>query len=203
MRYYTKTDFYKLAKVTRQTIYNAIKTEKVVVGKSGKIDINNKTNKEYLETRGISVKPKIKKTKPNVKKKKKVNSKPKNKKTEETDKQKTVEQKNLNDCSRNDLDKLKIAADIRQKQVKTEKDREMLIPKVLIQKVFSKLYMIDVNQWRTLGPGLAPEIASIVGIDDNEIILKISDKIDEDAFKILKQVKRLFNDFLKGINGDV
>ena len=101
-----------------------------------------------------------------------------------------------------DANRLKTLEQIRQYQTKTDELRKNLVPRETVRSVFSKLHMIDVNQWRTLGPSLAPVIAALVGVDDDAMIMRISTEIEAEVFKILEQCKRLQNDYLVSIKSE-
>ena len=63
---------------------------------------------------------------------------------------------NIGALSKASADRLKVISQIQQIQVKTAQQRGELIDRALVQRVISKLYTIDVNEFRTLGPNLAP-----------------------------------------------
>lgn len=197
MRYETKINFAKRAKVSRQAIYNLLRDGKLVANNSGKLDVNNKTNKDYLSSKNEGKSPGNKTNKNKSIKESKVKNEQEKETNKTTPKDLDYSPDDLNTLSHTSVNKLKTIEQIRKIQVDTDEKRQVLIPRKEVQKLFSKLYMVDVNQWRTMGPSLSPEIASIIGTDDNEIMLEISNLIDKEVFIILKQIKRIINDFLK------
>lgn len=198
MRYETKINFAKRAGISRQAVYQLIRDGKLVQTTKGKLDVNNPTNKEYLSNKKHGIK------KPETKAIKADKAKPEDKKpsTNQDDQPKDYNPEDLNTISHTSANKLKTIEGIRKIQIANDTARLELVSRDSVKMILSKLYQIDVNQWRTLGPNLSPEIAAIVGTDDNETMLKISDAIDKEAFTILKQVKRILNDFLKDIKSD-
>ena len=109
----------------------------------------------------------------------------------------------LSAVSKADLDRLKTIEQIRLQKQKTAQARGELVTRVSVQKVFSKLFMIHVNQLRTLDQGLAPVLASVFGNDDPELTVKAGVVVNAEIFKILMQIKRLFNDWLEDHGAEV
>ena len=204
-----KSKFSKLAGVSRVAITKACKNGALVVRPDGKLDPENPVNQDYVKRN----QSKSRKNKQAIAKSKE-QSKPKQKTTIKSDKEPQsvselvnnldIESVNviLGSLVPSDLNKLKVVEQIRKLQVETQKVRQELVARLLVQKVFAKLYMIDVNEWRTLGANLSPEIAAIAGIDDNEVIIKIGEVIEKEVFVILQHIKRIMDDFLKSIEGD-
>ena len=91
---------------------------------------------------------------------------------------------------------------VRKQELDIKKQRMELIDKIFVRKVFSKLYNIDVNEWRTLGANLAPEIAAAAGIDEPAMILRIEKIIEAGVFDILGSVKIVFAKFLKEMKAE-
>lgn len=87
--------------------------------------------------------------------------------------------------------------------LKTRVDREAkrggLIDRNLVSVVFAKRYQIDTNQLRPLAAKVAPDLAAELGVEDPETVLKIEKRLDDEISRILTHVKRLMDDFLKGI----
>ncbi len=194
----TKSRFSKRAGVSRAAITRACQSGALVVRPDGKLDPENPVNRDYI------VRNKNKDRKPKDKSSQDAKSSP----AEPEIKNFALPSENmsgdelkhyLEDLSQNSVEKLKTITQIRQLQVKTKKERQELISRKLISKVFAKLYMIDVNELRTLGANLAPEIAAIAAIDDDEIIIKVGEAIEKEVFTVLQHVKRIINDFLKTI----
>lgn len=194
----TKSKFSKIAGVSRAAITRACHAGTLVVRPDGKLDTDNPVNKDYI-TRN-----KNKDRKSKDKSSQAAESSPSEPEIENfTLPSGDMDFENLNSylntLDRSSTEKLKILEQIRQIQVKTKKERQELISRELISKVFAKLYMVDVNEWRTLGANLAPEIAAIAAIDDDETIIKVGEAIEKEVFIVLQHVKRIVNDFLKTI----
>ncbi len=194
----TKSKFAKRAGVSRAAITKACQAGALVVRPDGKLDIDNPVNKDYI----IRNKNKAKKSKD--KPSQNAESSPPKAETENAilpfrDVNFEDLSCHLENLTQSSIIKLKDIAHVRQLQVRTKKERQELISRRLISKVFAKLYMIDVNEWRTLGANLAPEIAAVAAIDDNEIIIKVGEIIEKEVFIVLRHVKRIVNDFLKTI----
>jgi membrane-associated HD superfamily phosphohydrolase len=195
----TQAKFAKEADVNRSSINRAISAGSLVVRPDGKLDTDNPVNQDYI--RRCNDKKSQKRPTP------KEITKDDIEQTGEIDNDldfsiDSIEDSALENLSRTSLEKIKIAENIKQTRVKTQKERLKLVDRETVQKVFSKLYMVDVNMWRTLGANLSPEIASIAKIDDNEIIIKVGEVIEKEVFVILGHVKRTMNEFLLEIEAE-
>jgi len=175
----TQSEFARRAGMSRQAVSNAIK--RGTIKKSGlKIDIDDPMNRLYLaESRA----GRTQKHTPHA---------------QLTDKKLPIPgEDDLTVQDQLTLNQMKTIEDIRQKRVKTDKDRGVLIPRETVKKLFSRLYQIDVNQWRTLGMNVAPEVAAVIGSDKSGDILKINEIIEDEVFKILKQVKKEIKEYVE------
>ncbi len=90
----------------------------------------------------------------------------------------------------------KMDIQIQQMKVKTDKDRNELISRELLKRVFSKLYAVDQNEFKTLSDKITPEIAAIAQVSDMKKQNQINELIQDECGKILKHIKRILNDFL-------
>lgn len=193
-----RSKFAKHAGVSRAAITMACQAGTLVIRPDDKLDTDNPVNKDYI----------IRNKNKNKKSKNKPSQAAKSPPSEPEIENFTLPSEDmdfdelsryLEALSQSSAEKLKTISQIRQLQVKTKKERQELISRKLISKIFAKLYMIDVNEWRTLGANLAPEIAAIAAIDDDETIIKVGEAIEKEVFIVLQHVKRLVNDFLKTI----
>lgn len=195
----TKSEFSRYSGVARPSIYKAIDKNRLVTTKTGKLDVTNQINADFvLAHSGKTVTPPPEPKKPTKKVSKR---RPPIQNAETFDLNNLP--RDLETLSASSANKLKTIEQIRQYQVKTDEMRKELVKRDTVRAVFSKLYMIDVNQWRTLGPAVAPELAAIAGTDDEETILRMANEIEKEVFKILKQCKRLLNDYLVGVKSEV
>jgi hypothetical protein len=87
-------------------------------------------------------------------------------------------------------------------RVEREHKRGLLIERSTVQTVFGRLHTIDVNELRTLGAKLAPDVAGLLGVDDPEKLLQVEKRIDDEVLKSLAHIKRVLNDFLKRAGGE-
>lgn len=193
-----KSRFSKIAKVSRSAITKACQGGTLVVRPDGRLDIENPVNQDYI-VRNRDKERKSKTKSSQAAKSPLPEPEIKNFILPSEDMSPEELNRSLEALSQSSAEKLKTIAQIRQLQIKTKKDRQDLISRKLISKIFAKLYMIDVNEWCTLGANLAPEIAAIAAIDDDETIIKVGEIIEKEVFIVLQHVKRIVNDFLKTI----
>ncbi|MHA1286844.1 MAG: hypothetical protein ACTSPB_05510 [Candidatus Thorarchaeota archaeon] len=81
-------------------------------------------------------------------------------------------------------------------QIANRKERNQLLPRHTIRNIFAQLYLIDVNELRTLGDKLATDAAAICSSDDPDCILAINQLIEKEVFRSLAHIQRIFNDYL-------
>ena len=90
--------------------------------------------------------------------------------------------------------------------LKVQADREYtrgeLIERKTVQQVFSKIYSIDKAEFCTMGAKLSPDIAAIMEVSDPAIVLRITERIDRETYKVLSHIQRLVNDYLVSIGGE-
>jgi len=212
----TKAEFAERAGVSRAMISKLIKNGQLVVRPDTKLDVKNPVNQDYLRFRKdkqekeAQEKSSGKKTTKGSRKKKGTQERKKDL-GDVLDDLEGVNLEDLSDAissgklgllSRSSADRLKVIEQVRAIQLKTDKERNNLIERALVRRVLGQIYTIDVNEFRTLGLNLAPELAAAAGIDDSEIILKIGELIEKEVFKVLQHIKRLINDFLKEIEAE-
>jgi hypothetical protein len=114
-----------------------------------------------------------------------------------------INETNLLYLEKKDLDKFKVYEQALETRLKREERRGLLIPRIRVRQVFAKLYTIDVNQIKTMEDRLVPEICGAFGMGDSgPEAVAVRKMINDDTAKFLRQVKRLFDDFLKEVKTD-
>lgn len=192
------------AGVSRQAITKAITVGTVRKRGNGKIDTTDSVNLEYVR----------KKQKERDKDQKKDNPERLTESVDKPDFHSLMDSgeydhlfsggqpEKIDNLTKANAEKLKIIEQIKQIQLKLAKERKELIPKELVQKVFGKIYAIDVNEFQTLPANIIADIASIVGIDDDEKITQLTEVIDKKVFRTLQHIKTTINKFLKEIDAE-
>jgi len=95
--------------------------------------------------------------------------------------------------SKADIDKYGALEKAKKTRDERRAKRQELIERKLVQTVFGKLYSIDKNEFLTLGDKLAPDIATLAGVNDPAVILQINERIEEECYKILAHIKRVMS----------
>lgn len=98
-----------------------------------------------------------------------------------------------------DIEKLYKYEAMQKIRAEREYKRGDLIDRKLVQTVFGRLYQLESNEVKTLGARVSAEICGLCGVEDAEAVLQVEKRIDDEVVKILGNVKRLFDDFLRGI----
>jgi hypothetical protein len=196
----SQSKFATLAGVTRQSISSAIKNGSLTKRPDGKLDTNNPVNSGYLQLRAEKTKPRPTPPPPDTKPDEGVDTSPVTHVSLE-DLANIANIESLEAFSKSSIDRLKTIEQVKQLQTKVMKERGLLIDRALVKKVFSQIYTIDVNEFRTLAPNAAPEIGAAVGVDDDATLLQIEEIINSGVFSILEHVKRIIDDFLNEVGG--
>jgi hypothetical protein len=114
---------------------------------------------------------------------------------------------NLNDTlrhlSKESTDRLKTIEQIKKLKMEIEASRNELIPRELVSRTFSKLYAIDINEFKTLGPAITQDIIPIVGTISEKQVMAINGMVDGHLRKVLQHIERIVGDFLKSIEGEI
>lgn len=180
------------------TVRNAHKKGHLVRIKSGaykgKYDITDPINVSGLQIIKASPqsgdkRPRFVDTKPKIAQK----TKPK----KET--KKGLELKDIDHNDFNALRSLKEREAIREKQLKNEKFRGELVNRKAVSQIFNKLWSVDSSQLIPLATKISPEICSICGVEDPEVIAKVREKIDKEVWNVLGHCKRIMSDYLSKI----
>lgn len=228
----SQSAFARLAKISRQSITKAITKGKLRKHPgTTNINLNDPSSIDYLQNETPNRTKIKKKTKDpsGTKQKKKATKKktgkvsPKNEKSGKAAYKKLahdldtfddddIEYELPDDVDYDDIDLERISKAKADRYHKIEQTKKikierlakegLLIERTLVQQVFGQIYMIDSNQFKTMGDKLAPDIAALAGIDDPEIIIKINEKIESAAFKILKHIKADIDKFLLSIKAE-
>ena len=222
MEYYSQRQFAKLAGVSHAAVVKARKDGRVHRTVRG-YDPEHPTNKHYLNTcqgrksgeiqpaksKAVSAREKARKRAPKPDKEYKppgidLNQLPEMPLEIENGNSEDQELKEVaGRITKVDADTWKRIEEIKKLQLARQEKRRELIPRVLIQRVFNRIYQIDTNQLRTLGDRVSPEIASLCGVNEQDTIIQIGRVIDSEINKTLKHIQRLIEEFLKGIHGEL
>lgn len=230
MKEYTQSAFSKIAKVSRPAILKAIKTGKLEKNENGKIDADHHLSIAYLNSQikrntKISDKELKKKTGKTVnqirseaKEDKKVkakelgdklnNIKTDNEQSKKPKEKITVENvdnysdRALDYLSKDELDQVKAAEDIRLKRIKKEKERGELIERSFVKTLFLQLYNIDVNEFLQLSAALSAKVCTVFSDDSPKKLLKVNEIIDKELFRTQTHIKREIDKFLEDMENN-
>lgn len=202
-QYVSQSGFAKLAGVSRQAITQAVKEGRLESCKLG-IDPEHPTNRHYLATSRANAHRNT--DRGSQQKRKSAPKSVRGKKVDITALTGGLIGTELDDylsaLSKPSTDRLKVVEQIKALRLKTDERRLTHVPRETVRRVFSRIYMVDTNEFRTLPDKLASEVASICGIDDDEKVFEIKEIIELNVFKVLNHVKRLINDFLEEIRDE-
>lgn len=217
-RHITKYAFSKLVGVANQSVYEAVEKGHLIAGEDDSIDILGKEALAYAEMQFHKFTPAIRKAYNAAIKA--AGGKPKRmprKKKEPTEPEEPAQDnlddsidlgddglpRDINACTKNDLDKLKSLESIKTMRFKLSRDRAEFASRELVSAVFMKLYSIDTAEFVSLAATVAPEIASICGVDDGEIIVEVEQFLEGKFYQTLKHIKQTMNVFLQGVKAEL
>jgi hypothetical protein len=105
---------------------------------------------------------------------------------------------NIANIGKADIDKLKALESIKKLRFENEERRGQYIDRQVVTRFCMKLYAIDTSEFAMLAHNSAPEIASICGIDDAEVILEIQQYLEDKVYRVQEHIKRVLNEYLEG-----
>lgn len=190
MEYLNKSEFARMIGVDESLIRRDIKLNRIGViskGKNkGKINPNTPKNKQYaLEIQLSPIAGKTRTTK--------------TKKVFDTSYE-IREKINVEGLDLNDVSNLKIRqalANIREKEIKIEHARNKLIDRKYIINVFNSLWSVQQAEFVPIANKTIPEIASILGVEDQEKIALARERLETELWKALGSMKRSIIEFLE------
>lgn len=209
MAWVKSAEFARIAGVSRAAITKRCKAGSLVRTPAGKLDTNNAVNRAFLVgQREKGKKPKIN---PVSAKETAVVEKEGPELSINIEETKFLESilsgktviNSLDHLSKTSIERIKIIEQIRKLRIDTDESLNKLISRELVKKVFSQLYAIDINEFKTLGPAISQEIITIMGVGDEKQIREIEDMIDKHLRKVLQHIKRITDDFLKSIEAEI
>ncbi len=105
----------------------------------------------------------------------------------------------LDHLSKTSIDRVKVIDQIKKLRMDMDVAQNKLISRDLVSRVFSKLYAIDINEFKTLGPAISQDIVPIIGSIEEKKVMEINNMVDGHLRKVLQHIKRVTDDFLKTI----
>jgi hypothetical protein len=222
MNWLNQSEFAKLVGVSRAAISKAVKRGLVVKDPSQGIDVDHPANIEYRNsqhdsrTRRKDSERKPKKPKRSEIKPEKVENLPPasvkaipdeiSEQMSPGQQMEMYENINLNGpdhlITKLDADRLKTIETAREKQIKRLEARGKLIDRDFVASIFNTIYKIDTGELRPLGDKLAPELAAICDVDDNETIQRMNEHVEKTIYKSLEHIRRRINNALEEIKAE-
>jgi hypothetical protein len=77
--------------------------------------------------------------------------------------------------------------------------RGELVQRKVIEKLLSKLFAVHQNQFLVSSDRIANMVAGLCGVNEDAKILELSNAVQTELYKTLAHIKRLIDDFLKGL----
>jgi hypothetical protein len=95
-----------------------------------------------------------------------------------------------------DLKYRKELAITREKELKNERFRGKLVDREDVARVFNEVWSIHQSEFIPIANKVAPEIASMFGVEDPEKIAAARNRLDSDLWKVLGSIKRALQAYL-------
>lgn len=206
--------------ISRQAVHEAVKNNKISLYDTEKklIDIDAPEIQEYVNTRNKKLSTTKKTIAKEIKKEKAISRGTKlniktplpipeqsqpilNQKqiTSNPDIVTTINNNQLDYMTKEELDCIKIAEDIRLKRIKQAKDRGDLIDRYFVESLFNKIYSIDVNQFLQLKDSMTTKMGTIFDISDKKKLMEASEMINKELYKTQSHIKREIDEFLESM----
>ncbi len=200
--------FARLAGVSKPAIFKAIRSGKLQLTESKKIDDRDPLSIHYLRSQLERGKKDIKKETVKLIKAKKmpdpVQKQPDLTANKEDKPSNVVDQKQsvispsageTDHLYQNLIDKDSLDAEL--KKVQTEKIKisnaeklKLLVPMDIMKKKFGKISGVILNYFFPMGDRLAPLVCGLCGVTDSEIVKKVKNKIDAEVTRSLAEFKK-------------
>jgi hypothetical protein len=198
-----QSEFARIAGVSRVAICQHIKAGALVLRPDKRLDTDSPVNSEYIKKCKYKLENKEQKpleVRTKTPKKAHQGRKKQNNETDEIDPDNLPD--DISKCARFDLDRIKVAEQILDLRMRRDVNRGELISRKLVRTVFSRIYEIDMNEFLTAKEKLMPDIASIFGCNDPNIIMRAGERMDEELWKILKHIQAEINKFLQNMGSE-
>lgn len=211
MAFLTKSAFGKLAGVSRQRISKMCQLGHLTVRPDGKLDTEDRTNKNYLskQERPDGLKSADQKQK-KVQKKREIppnNTNPKDNQEIPIEAAETILDgipDDLQTMSKYDLDRMKAAVTILKERLKHDKEREELLDSSIVKKTFHALYQIDTEEFLQSSAAIAPRLCQdVFGTNEPEKMTKVSEILDTEFYKIQNHIRITLNRELENMRLEI
>lgn len=205
----SRVEFAQLCGITPQAIHGAIKKERVHLTR-GRVDPEHPTNRHYREqTRNRSSssgagggteaagRPRAGPKPPGAGRSK---ARSRNGLSEFVSSQIGRDETGDPDTAASYQNRVNVAKGLEQMKalkLKNERERNELISRELVRRVFAELYTIETSEFLTMAEKLSPEIASLFGIDDSLQILEVGKLIQREISTTLEHIEVTVDNFLK------
>lgn len=184
---YKKSEFSRIAGVTRAAVTKAVRSG-ALIEEDGGIDITHPQNAAYLSSNRDK--------RPNVGNGKEKKDRPKPQRAPREPKPMKPKPRQYRPVSSNggmlkeEADVLRIQAQTANLQLKYAERLKVLVLRKDVEQVFQSLYAVAVNYFLVLGDRLSPVLASLCGVNDQETVIKMKDRIDKEVTRALEELKR-------------
>jgi len=175
MKHLNKSEFARYVSVGEASVRRAIKKGEIVLEQDGLINPNRPENENYRLTKQLDPTAGVTRSTP-----------------KETIESKTNPQSDV-------ITELRIKkelASIRKIELENEKKRGNLIDRKTVAEVFNRLYSVQQSEFIPIANKIMPEVASILGTEDNEKIAIARSLLESELWKALGSMKRSIQEFL-------
>jgi hypothetical protein len=198
-KYLTQKAFAELVGVSSAAIFKAIRDGRVVKTSRG-IDPDHPTNKYYLEQTSRYRDPKTNgkkagsksENRSTKKKAKKKTAKSEQEKEQETEREEeiVIRPKIRSGRTKANAERKRIEAQTTKLNIEIARKMGILVLREDVSKAFGKIYSVAINHFLPMGDRLAPILAGICGTSDQERVIKVKEKIDNEMTRALEELKR-------------
>ena len=102
----------------------------------------------------------------------------------------------IRNIPKTELEKLKIAQQIKQIDLAMAIKRGEYIHRDIVQRFFSKLYSIESTEIMRIGDRLCPSLCALAGVKDGKVSTKMNAAIEKELYRAMETIKKHFAVYL-------
>ncbi len=199
-KFVNATELAQILGVSRQAVFYAAERGTLVRRPDKRFSLQNAVNRDYIEAARSRKRAKADQKKMDLQ----VTQAQAEQKSKSIEQQTNVSSGDVISLNNNQINKAeaerrKTIEQVEELKIKNWRARHQLLERNLVEKVFYQLYQIDVNRLRTLPARLSSPISAAAKIDDPAIVVRIEEIVNDEIFKVLGEVKRVFDNFLSSV----
>jgi len=108
-----------------------------------------------------------------------------------------VNEKNIHQFSKVDIDKLSVIERTKLSRIKALKERGKLIDRETVKQIFAQIVSIEEKELKAIPENVADQLAAYFQSDDLKATKEVRKKLEKEIYKVLKRIKNVTDKFLE------